>query len=158
MLQNFLSLLNQGLGLEIGPDTAAQIAGSASGAGDAAAAGTEAAANAANTAANAAAAGDMSGSILMFVVWGVVIVGMYFLLMRPQRKREKQMKEMQAAIKAGDEVITAGGFFGRVADVGEDCFIVEFGTNRGIRIPVQKSDVLGIRSPKTTPAPALKTE
>jgi preprotein translocase subunit YajC len=87
------------------------------------------------------------------LIWAGIIVVMYLLMFRPQRKREKKMKEMQASIKSGDNVIISGGLFGKVADVGEDCFIVEFGTNRGIRIPVLKTDVLGVRAPKMTPAP-----
>ena len=97
--------------------------------------------------------GGLFGSPLVLIVWAVVLIGMYFLMMRPQRKREKQMKEMQSSIKAGDNVVTSGGLYGRVADIGEDCFIIEFGTNRGIRIPVKKTDVLGIKDPKTTPPP-----
>lgn len=104
------------------------------------------------------ALGGMFGSWGMLIIWAVVIIGMYFLMMRPQRKREKQMREMQAAIKTGDNVVTSGGFYGRVADVGEDCFIIEFGTNRGIRVPVQKSDVLGVKSPKMTPPPKEAVE
>jgi preprotein translocase subunit YajC len=140
MLNRFLFLLED-LSPVLGADTAAEVVTSAG-----------------ETAAAPAAEGGMFGSVWMLVIWGVVIVGMYFLLMRPQRKRENKMKEMQEGIKTGDDVITAGGFFGRIADVGEDCFIVEFGTNRGIRIPVQKSDVLGIRTPKTTPAPKETVE
>jgi preprotein translocase subunit YajC len=90
---------------------------------------------------------------MMLLVWGAVFAGMWFLMIRPQRKREKQMKELQAAITTGDNIITSGGIFGKVADVGEDCFIVEFGTNKGIRIPVLKADVVAIREPKMTPQP-----
>jgi preprotein translocase subunit YajC len=94
--------------------------------------------------------GGMS-PLMMLLIWGGVILAMYLLMFRPQRKREKQMKEMQAAITTGDNVVTNAGLFGRVADVGEDCFIIEFGTNRSIRIPVAKSEVVGIRTPKMTP-------
>jgi len=94
----------------------------------------------------------------MYGIWIAVIVGFYFLTIRPQRKREKKMKEMQSSIKPGDNIVTSGGMFGRVADVGEDCFVVEFGTNRGVRIPIRKSDVLGIQSPKTTPAPKIEAK
>lgn len=94
----------------------------------------------------------------MYGIWIAVIVGFYFLTIRPQRNREKKMKEMQSSIKPGDNIVTSGGMFGRVADVGEDCFVVEFGTNRGVRIPIRKSDVLGIQSPKTTPAPKIETK
>jgi preprotein translocase subunit YajC len=116
---------------------------------------TQTAPGTASTAAEteAAAGGLLSNPLMMIVLYGAIIVGAYFLLMRPQRKREKKAKEMQAAIRTGDNIVTSGGLFGRVADVGEDCFIIEFGTNRGVRIPVLKSDVVAIRSPKTTPAP-----
>jgi len=91
---------------------------------------------------------------IMLVIWGAVFVGMYFLMFRPQRKREKAMKEMQAAIKSGDNVVTSGGLFGRVIDVGTDCFVVELGiSGRSVRIPVLKNDVLGIREPIMTPPP-----
>ena len=91
---------------------------------------------------------------MLLLFWGVVIVGMYFLMFRPQRKREKQMREMQSAIKTGDNVVTSGGLFGKVADVGTDCFVVELGiSGRSVRIPVLKSDVLGVREPVMTPPP-----
>jgi len=90
---------------------------------------------------------------IMVVYAGVLIVAMYFLMFRGPRKREKKARELQASIRTGDNVVVTGGMFGRVADVGEDCFIVEFGTNRGVRIPVLKTDVLGVREPKLTPPP-----
>jgi preprotein translocase subunit YajC len=95
--------------------------------------------------------GLFGGGWTWILVWGGIILVMYLLMFRPQRKREKKMKEMQAAITVGDNVITNAGLFGRIADVGEDCFIIEFGTNRNIRIPILKSEVAGIRAPKMTP-------
>ncbi|MCL1997949.1 MAG: preprotein translocase subunit YajC [Turicibacter sp.] len=103
------------------------------------------------------AAGGMN-ILMMVAVWGLVLGGFYFLTIRPQRKRDKQMREMQAAIKVGDNVITSGGLYGKVADLGEDCFVVEFGTNRGTRIPIRKTDVLGIKTPQLTPLPADRAE
>ncbi len=96
---------------------------------------------------------DPMGSIWLWVIYIPLLIGLYFLMTRPQRKREKQQKEMQAALRVGDEVVTAGGFFGRIADVGEDSFMIEFGRNRAVHIPVLKTDVVGVRSPKMTPPP-----
>ena len=99
---------------------------------------------------------DAGGGMWIMIVYaGVLVVAMYFLMFRGPRRREKKMKEMQAGIRTGDNVVVTGGMFGRIADVGDDCFIVEFGTNRGIRIPVLKSDVLGVREPKLTPPPKV---
>lgn len=92
----------------------------------------------------------------MYGIWILVIAGFYFLTIRPQRKRDKQMKEMQSNISVGDNVLTNGGMYGRVADIGHDCFVVEFGTNRGVRIPIRKSDVLGIATPNITAPPEKK--
>jgi len=99
------------------------------------------------------------GGIMLIVIYAaVMIIALYFLMFRGPRKREKKMREMQSSIRTGDNVVVTGGMFGRIADVGDDCFIVEFGTNRGIRIPVLKSDVLGVREPKLTPPPKTDTE
>jgi len=126
-------------------------------AGDAA---TDVASNVANGVANNVPPPEAGGGNMwiMLAYAAVLIVAMYFLMFRGPRKREKKMKEMQASIRTGDNVVVTGGMFGRIADVGEDCFIVEFGTNRGIRIPVLKSDVLGVREPKLTPPPKIETE
>ena len=93
--------------------------------------------------------------MFIWVIYGALFLGVYLLLIRPQRKREKQRREMVEAIRTGDNVVTTGGLFGKVADIGEDSFIVEFGTNKGLRIPVLKTDVLGVREPKLTPPPRV---
>jgi len=90
---------------------------------------------------------------IMVVYAALFIVAIYFMMFRGPRRREKKAKEMQASIRTGDNVLVTGGMFGRIVDIGEDSFVVEFGTNRGVRIPVLKSDVLGVREPKLTPPP-----
>ena len=105
------------------------------------------------TATPAAGSGGMLDSIWVWVFYAAVIVGMYFLLFRPQRKREKKTREMQATMKVGDNVVTSGGLYGRITEVCEDCFVIEFGTNRSIKIPVQKTDVVAIKDANTTPVP-----
>ena len=154
MLYRFLMFLNTSFGTNPGDWSNEQAAEVVQNVGEAAANN----AAAAPTAAPEAVGGLFGGGFSIILLYAAILVGGYMLLMRPQRKRDKKLKEVQASIKTGDDVITSGGFFGRVADVGEDCFIIEFGTNRGIRIPVLKSDVLGIRTPKTTPPPKEEIE
>ncbi len=103
---------------------------------------------ASNTAAAAGAAPGALGFLPMILIYAALFGALYFFTFRPQRKREKQLKELQSNIRSGDNVVTTSGFYGKVMDVGEDCFIVEFGTNRGIRIPVSKNEIVGIKSPK----------
>ncbi|MCL2461482.1 MAG: preprotein translocase subunit YajC [Defluviitaleaceae bacterium] len=102
----------------------------------------------------AASPGSSLFSPFMILIYVVIIGAMYFITIRPQRKRDKQMKEMQSSIKVGDSVLTSSGLFGRIVGMGEDCFIIEFGTNKGIHIPIRKADVLGVKEPKMTAAAA----
>ncbi|MDR1541064.1 MAG: preprotein translocase subunit YajC [Clostridiales bacterium] len=133
MLSDFFTLLID-VSTTVTKDGAAAVAATA---GEVAAATGEAA---------APASGGLN-PIIMIAVWAAVIGLFYFFSIRPQSKKEKQLKELQSSIKAGDNVITTSGFYGKVMDVGEDCFIIEFGTNRGVRIPVRKSDIVGIKTP-----------
>ena len=89
------------------------------------------------------------------ILWGLIIVGMWMLLIRPQRKREKQVREMQAALKVGENIITTSGFYGKIVGVSEDAFQIEFGDRGGFKVWVRKSDIAGPKSPSTS---APKTE
>lgn len=90
-----------------------------------------------------------------FLIYGAMIAALYFFLFRPQRKREKELRELQSSLKAGDNVLTSSGMYGVIASVGEDCFVIEFGTNKGVRIPVRKGDIIGVKAPGITPAKAV---
>ncbi len=118
-----------------------------SGASDAAEAVTEAAATA--TAA-AQTSGGGFGTIGMIIYIVALIAIFYFLAIRPQRKRDKELKAMQAAIQVGDDVMTSSGFYGKVVEINDQVMVVEFGTNRGIRIPVKKSEILGNKAPNVS--------
>ena len=65
--------------------------------------------------------------VLMFAVF-------YFLLIRPQQKRAKEHKAMIAALKRGDEVVTAGGLFGRIAETADDHVLVDLGNNMVVKV------------------------
>lgn len=102
----------------------------------------------------ASGGGNMFGSfaaenpIMLIVLYCVLlVVVMYFFSVRPNQKREKKMAEMRNAIVVGDSVITNSGMFGRVVDVTYESFIIEFGMNKGVRVPVLKSEVFGKREP-----------
>lgn len=98
--------------------------------------------------------GNMFGSlassnpIMLIVLYCVLLVGvMYFLSVRPNQKREKQMAEMRSSIAVGDSIVTNSGLFGKVVDITYECFIIEFGMNKGVRVPVAKAEVFGKREP-----------
>ena len=76
------------------------------------------------------------------IIYLVVIFGlMYFIAIRPQKKQQKKQQEMLAAMEIGDSVMTNGGFFGVIIDITDDVVIVEFGSNKNCRIPMDKAAI-----------------
>jgi preprotein translocase subunit YajC len=63
------------------------------------------------------------GTSLIFMVAMFAIF--YFMLIRPQRKRDKQIKDMRAALKRGDDIITIGGIHGKITKVTDDVVVIE---------------------------------
>lgn len=81
-------------------------------------------------------------SIAMTVVYVLVFVGIvYFMMIRPSQKQQKEAKSMQESMEVGDLIVTTSGFYGEIIDVSEDDIIVEFGSNKNCRIPMKKSAV-----------------
>ena len=79
-----------------------------------------------------AAAGESSWliAVVQFLPLLLVIVAMYFILIRPQIKREKESQKMRNNLQVGDEVTTSGGIVGRVVSLREDTVVVETGSDR----------------------------
>ena len=76
-------------------------------------------------------AGGSIASLLTSILPFVLIIGIfYFLMIRPQRKKEKETKAMLEAVKVGDRVTTIGGIFGRVTNIKDDVITVEIGSDR----------------------------
>ncbi|RDS84707.1 preprotein translocase subunit YajC [Dyella monticola] len=86
-------------------------------------------------AAPGAANGGLSMLFLMIVLFGL----MYFMMIRPQMKRQKEHRQLVSNLAKGDEVVTNGGIAGRVEEVGETFITVEIATN--VKIKLQKSAV-----------------
>ena len=75
--------------------------------------------------------------IMGIVMWIAVFAVFYFLLIRPQKKKDKQLKEMRESLNVGDKVTTIGGIIANVAKVEENCVILEIGPNR-TKVPFEK--------------------
>jgi preprotein translocase subunit YajC len=74
------------------------------------------------------------------MIFMVAIIGIfYFFMIRPQQKKAKDQKRFVEEVKKGDLVVTVGGAHGRVAEIEDDTFILEF--ERGTRIKFSKSSV-----------------
>ncbi len=85
--------------------------------------------------------------IVMILVYAVILGGMWFLLMRPQKKEQKRLQMMIAEMEVGDTILTTSGFYGVVIDITEDDVIVEFGNNKNCRIPMQKAAITQVEKP-----------
>lgn len=79
--------------------------------------------------------GSMLPLLLMFVV-------LYFVMIRPQMKRQKEHKAMIDALAKGDEVVTGGGMIGKVSKMGESYLHVEIAN--GVEVQVQRSAVVQV--------------
>jgi len=86
-----------------------------------------------------AAAGSVESSLTSFLPIILMFVVLYFLMIRPQMKRQKEHRAMMEALAKGDEVVTSGGIVGRVTKVNEGYVTVEI--SDGNEIVVQKSAV-----------------
>ena len=83
--------------------------------------------------------------ILMIVGYIVVFIAlMYFMAIRPQKKEQKKQQELLNSMETGDCVLTTSGFYGVIIDITDDTVIVEFGSNKNCRIPMQKSAIVQI--------------
>ena len=85
--------------------------------------------------------------IQLVIIYAVVLGGLWFLLMRPQKKEQKRIQLMLSEMQVGDTVLTTSGFDGVLIDVGEQDVIVEFGSNKNCRIPMQKSAIMQVEKP-----------
>ena len=104
---------------------------------------------------NAGAVG-MASPIIMMVL---MIAVFYFILIRPQKKKEKELRNMIAALKVGDEVATIGGIHGKIARIKDDLFLLEsgIGTNKSFilvdRSAVSRFTKRGEEEAQPTPIP-----
>jgi preprotein translocase subunit YajC len=72
----------------------------------------------------------MNSTIGLVLYMGFFFGLMYFLIIRPQKKKTKQMTELRNSVQSGDEVVTIGGVVGRVLNVKEDEVVIEVGAAR----------------------------
>ena len=80
---------------------------------------------------------DAGGSLFSLLPLVVIFVLLYFLLIRPQQMRAKQHKEMVAALKKGEEIVTNGGLLGKVTEVSDNFVTVEVSSGLNVRIQRQ---------------------
>ncbi|MCW5654928.1 preprotein translocase subunit YajC [Hydrogenophaga sp.] len=92
--------------------------------------------------AQAAAGGDTQSTLMGLLPLVLMFVVLYFVMIRPQLKRQKEHKAMVEALAKGDEVATAGGLLGRVTKIGDVYLGVELGD--GMEVQMQRSAVVQV--------------
>ena len=78
--------------------------------------------------------GNMLATLLPLVL---LLVIMYFLLIRPQKKREKQVNEMRSNVRVGDEIITIGGICGKVVKTKDESLVIQVGADK-VKFEIKK--------------------
>lgn len=86
----------------------------------------------------AAPKGNILGSILPFVVMFAIL---YFLMIRPQRKKQKEMQQMVDELQIGDEVVTTGGILGKIANVKKEKGTLVLKVDDNTKIEIQRGAV-----------------
>ncbi len=96
----------------------------------------------AQTAPAAAAGGDMQSSLMSMLPLVLMFVVLYFVMIRPQMKKQKEHRAMIDALAKGDEVVTSGGMLGKVAKLSETQLSLEVAAN--VEVQVQRSAVIQV--------------
>ncbi len=90
----------------------------------------------------AAAGGDMQSSLMSMLPLVLMFVVLYFVMIRPQMKKQKEHRAMIDALAKGDEVVTAGGVLGKVAKLGDSYIGLEI--SGGVEVQIQRSAVVQV--------------
>ena len=83
----------------------------------------------------------------MIIFWFLILGAMWFFLVAPQRKKQKQHTKMIEELISGDDVITASGIYGTITNVKDDRFVIRIAENT--KVEIQKSFVQGKISPES---------
>ena len=82
------------------------------------------------------AGGSQWSGILMMVI---IVAIFYFFMIRPQQKKQKEIQKAREALKVGDKVITAGGIYGKIKEIGDLYMVIEIAN--GVNIRIDKTSV-----------------
>jgi preprotein translocase subunit YajC len=96
----------------------------------------------AQTAPAAASGGDMQSTLMSMLPLLLMFLVLYFVMIRPQMKKQKEHRAMIDALAKGDEIITAGGFVGRVSKLGDGFLTIEIAS--GVEVQMQRSAVIQV--------------
>ena len=82
----------------------------------------------------AAPAAQQGGGMSMWIMLALIFVVMWFFIIRPQRKQQKELQNFRDGLKKGDKVVTIGGIYGTISEVKEGYVLMEVDNNVKIRV------------------------
>ena len=85
----------------------------------------------------AAPAAQQGSGWSMWIMLGLIFVVMWFFMIRPQRKQQKELQNFRDSLKKGDKIVTIGGIYGTVCEIKEESVLIEVDNNVKIRVSKQ---------------------
>lgn len=85
----------------------------------------------------AAKSAQQGGGMQMFIMLGLIFVVMYFFMIRPQKKQQKELDNFRNSLKKGDKVVTIGGIYGTVCEIKDTSVLIEVDNSVKIRVSKQ---------------------
>ena len=99
----------------------------------------------------------LGGSWMSLIMIAVIFVALYFFTIRPQSKRDKELKNFRNALKPGDEVVTIGGIYGKVVRITDDRVVIAVGSEK-VKLEMAKSAISSYADPSTASSASAKTK
>ena len=99
----------------------------------------------------------MSGTLTMILPLIILLAVMYFLLIRPQKKREKEINAMRKGVQVGDEIITIGGICGKIVKTKEESLVIQVGADK-VKFEIMRWAVSRVVEESKRPAKARNDE
>lgn len=84
--------------------------------------------------------GEGGGGTQMLIMMALIVVVFYFFMIRPQMKKRKELVKFRGDLKQGDKILTIGGIHGKIADIKEDCIVIE--VEEKMRLRIDKNAVI----------------
>lgn len=101
--------------------------------------------------------GGLGGSWMSLIMIAVIFVALYFFTIRPQSKRDKELKNFRNALKPGDEVVTIGGIYGKVVRITEDRVVIAVGSEK-VKLEMAKSAISSFADPGNAAPASARTK
>lgn len=86
------------------------------------------------------------GSIINLLPLIILIIAMYFLMIRPQRKKDKQIQEMRNNLNVGDEIVTIGGICGKIVKTKDETIVIQVGADK-VKFEMMRWSVSSVTNP-----------